>query len=402
MDHLTRDQLRTLASHKGTPCVSILMPTYHVEAELAQNPIRWKNMLREVRRELKEDGHREPEIEALLAPAQSLLDDEHFWLHMSEGLAGFLSPETTQFFRLPIDFEELVVTGSHFHLKPLFPLIATNNRFFVLALSQNNVRLFQGTHYSMNEVESTEIPKDIMDALLKYEEEERSLQHHSGGAPTGNANRRASVMHGQGRPGDDVHSRPKDLIWRYFHKIKDGVQETLRDERAPLVLAGVSYYLPIYRDVNTYGHLVEDQIIAGNPEHSSARQLHDKAWAIVEPMFSASQGQSIDRFQQQFNTDGGLASSDVKEIIPAAVYGRIDTLFVPIGKHLWGRYDADNNAVEIHDDHRAGDDDLLDLAAVHTYLNGGTVHALKPENMPADFGLAALFRFPADVHAEEV
>lgn len=36
--------------------------------------------------------------------------------------------------------------------------------------------------------------------------------------------------------------------------------------------------------------------------------------------------------------------------------------------------------------------DLLDFAAVHTFLNGGTVYAVNPPEMPDDGPVAALFR----------
>ena len=79
----------------------------------------------------------------------------------------------------------------------------------------------------------------------------------------------------------------------------------------------------------------------------------------------------------------------------------MDTLFVEIGAHSWGVYDQESNTLELHDDHDVGDEDLLDLAAVHTFMQGGTVHALKPQSMPADNGMAATFRYMADVAAEE-
>jgi len=44
---------------------------------------------------------------------------------------------------------------------------------------------------------------------------------------------------------------------------------------------------------------------------------------------------------------------------------------------------------------------LLNYAAVSAYLNGATVHALNPENMPGGRSIAATFRYRADVSAAE-
>ncbi len=399
MDLLTREDLQTLAERTASPCISLYMPTMRFEADQEQNPIRLKNLLRNVRGQLQDNGHDEDEVDELLAPARQLLGDSLFWRKMSDGMVLFLTPDAMEVYRLPINFEELAIAGSRLHLKPLFPLIASNNRFYVLALSQNQVQLYQGTHYGLSEIESKEMPESIADALLKFEEPNRQVQGHTshrngGGGPS-------IAPHGQAPQTDDASHRPKDRLKRFFDQIDEGVRRVLGDENAPLVLAGVKYYLPIYREANRYAHLVEGDIVGGNPEHLHPQELHQKAWAVVEPLFMERQQTSIDQFHHQYHHDGGLASGDLHAIVPASMFSQVDTLFTPVGRHCWGTYDPKANTVEIHDEQQPGDDDLLNVATLHTYLNGGTVHALRPDNMPIEAQLAATFRFAADVAATD-
>ena len=395
MNVLTRDLLETLAHTQDDVCLSLYMPTFHVESELSQNTIRLKNLLTKARQQLKEAGHTNGEATALLDPFAPYLNQPTGWGPVSEGLAAFATPATSYFFRVPLDVEELALVNNHFHLKPLFPLLATNNRYYVLALSQNRVQLFEGTHEALHAIESKEIPKSLVDAL-GYEEEERSLQSHIGASA---GNRQDAVFHGHGVQNDDKKSSPQSELRRFFQRIDEGVQEVLGNDKAPLILAGVEYYLPIYREANGYGHLITDQIIRGNPDHLSAKQLHESSWAIVEPLFQESQKEKKDQFHQLSQRDS-MASTDLQEILPAAIYSRVDTLFVPIGAHQWGQYNRDSNTVTLHEKQESGDEDLYDLAAVHTYLNGGSVQALQAENMPVENGLAATFRCPAQVEAE--
>ncbi len=397
MDLFTKEHLTELAQTRGTTCISVFMPTFHVESELAQNPIRLKNLVKRIRQELKDVGTREPEIDKMLEPVQNLFGQSDFWLHQSDGLAIFATPQSMRVFRLPLSLPELVTVGQRFHLKPLFPLIATNNRFYVLALSQHSVRLYQGTHHSLSEVESRDIPKDISEALPFEVVEGTTRLRVRQIAGRGNE----PSFHGHGGDAEDEKHEPNDHIKRFFHEVAQGLTETLKDETAPVVLAGVEYYLPLFREANTYAHLVEDAIVAGNPESVKPQQLHERAWEIVQPIFQAAQEKSIQTYRRLRSTDGRLASAELKEIIPAAVFSRVDTVFVPIGRHRWGYYDVDDNTVEIHDEKQTGDEDLLDLAAVHVFMHGGTVHALRPENMPDQHPLAAVFRYPADVLAEE-
>lgn len=405
MDLFTREDLETLAHTEGDVCISLFMPMYRVEAEQEQNGIRYKNLLRDTQGRLREQGRRPDEIEVIMKPAQDLLNRQNFWRHLSDGLAAFITPSSASFYRLPVAFEELVAIGPRFHLKPLFPLIAANNRFFVLALSQNQVALYQGTHEGLSEVKARELPKSLQEALFT-DDPERSVQSHTANRVSGNstamAGRQDMAFHGQGVQDEDQRRRPHDALLRFFHQVDEGVREALHDETAPLVLAGVEYYLPLYRKVNRYKHLIEDDMVTGNPDHIAQHELHEKAWAVVEPRFTEAQTQAIETFKQARARKDDLASEELREIVPAAVFGQVGTLFVPVYQHVWGKYDAEANTVEINGDRAADDIDLLNLAAVHTYLNGGEVHALRDETMPVSSPLAARFRYPADVQAEEV
>lgn len=402
MDLFNRDELKRLAGLQDDLCISLYMPTRRFRSDWSQNTTRFKNLLTDVRDQLREQEYRENEIDQILESARRLLDRPGFWRDLSDGLAVFITKEATESYRLPLSFDEVAIVEDRFHLKPLFPLIAANNRFYLLALSQNDVRLYQGTHQTISEVEAAEIPSNIVTAIQQYEEPpEQGLQSHAGGqASSPDGGRLDQVRHGQGSA-DDRSREPKNQIKRFFRKINDSVSDYIGDEEVPLVLAGVSEYLPLYKQVNSYPHLVEDKIVSGNPERLEVNELHRRAWDIVESVILELQQEEVDRFEQLYYQDGEMASDDFHEIIPACVYSRVDSLFVPVGQYRWGRYDPDTNTVSVHESKKPGDGDLLNYAAVQSYLNGASVHALRPENMPGGRSIAAIFRYKADVTAGE-
>jgi len=47
----------------------------------------------------------------------------------------------------------------------------------------------------------------------------------------------------------------------------------------------------------------------------------------------------------------------------------------------------------VHETEEPGDEDLLDVAAIQTVLNSGTVYAVKAEEVPGGGPAAALFRY---------
>jgi hypothetical protein len=399
MDLFNREELTRLVDLQDGTCISVYMPTHRFRSDWSQNTTRLKNLLRDARNQLRDQEVRETDIDQLLGDARRLLDRPGFWRELSEGLAVFITTEASEFYRLPLSFEEIAIVEDQFHLKPLFPLIAANDRYYLLALSQNDVRLYQGTDQAISEVEAAEIPADIVSAIQRYEEPpEQGVQMHTQGASqNGDADQR---HHGHGSS-EDQSREPKDQLKRFFREIDESVSGYIGGEDVPLVLAGVSEYLPLYQGVNSYSNLVEDDIVAGNPEHLDMKELHNEAWDIVESVLQDRQREEMDRFRETYHQNGGLASSNFHEILPACAYGRVDTLFVPVGQYRWGRFDPETNTVEVHDSQQPGDGDLLNYAAVSAYMNGARVHALQPANMPGGRSVAATFRYQADVAAEE-
>jgi hypothetical protein len=156
------------------------------------------------------------------------------------------------------------------------------------------------------------------------------------------------------------------------------------------VLAGVEYLFPLYKEANSYPHLVEEGI-PGNPEEQSLEELHAQAWPLVQPFFMQAQEKATAQYGQLAGT--GQATADVKEAVLAAHHGRVDVLFVAIGVQVWGSVDPSTGTVKVHQDPEPGDQDLLDLAAIQTILNGGTVYASEPEQVPEGAPLAAVFRY---------
>ena len=379
----TADDLKAITDAQEGNCVSIFMPTHRTAADIHKDTIRFKNLVRETQETLTNMGVRKVDAQNFTDPLQGLLGDRAFWEHQSDGLAAFLSARLFRYYRLPIGLEELVVVANRFHMKPLLPLVAGDIRFYVLAISQNQVRLLECSRYSVRELDPGPVPKSLAEAL-KHDDPERQLQFHTG-TSTGTG-KRPALFHGHGVGVDDT----KDNILRYFRQIDRGLCNLVQGKKAPLVLAGVDYLFPIYREASSYGNLFDDGI-AGNPEGMSAHELHHQAWRIVEPYFHENESEAVARYNEFQGTD--RVTNDLKEVIPAAYYGRVELLFVAVGVQQCGTFDPKNNRVDIREKPEPYDMDLLDFAAVQALTKGGAVFALPPEKVPDGGLLAALIRY---------
>jgi hypothetical protein len=382
MDIITIDRFRQLAEGGEGAHLSIYMPTHRAGPETRQGPIRLANLLRDAEERLRAGGMRTPDVRAMLQPARALLDDSGFWNQQSDGLALFLTPAGQQLYRLPASFAELVVVAERFHLKPILPLFAEDGLFYILALSQNQIRLLEGTLYTVGEVDLASLPQSLADAL-RYDQIEAHLQFRTGTSP--GVSGWSATYHGHS-PEDEE----KDRLLRWFHLVDDALPELLNSRQAPVVLAGVEYLHPIFREASSLSNLLDEEI-TGNPEELRPDQLHASALELLEPLLAQKRVDAQARYRQMAGT--GLASADLEQVVLAAHHGRVEVLFVEQDRQVWGACDLAAQQVTVHDAEEPGDEDLLDLAAVQSILNGGRVYVVAAEQMPADALAAAIYRY---------
>ena len=389
IDIVERSQLEFLAQTRPHPCVSIFLPTHRAGPEIRQDPIRLKNLIRQAESHLAGLGLRPTNIREILAPARDLVRRNAFWRWQGDGLALFLAGGFFQYFRLPLEFQELVAVSDRFEVSPLLPLFTAAGRFYLLALSRNRVALFGGTPYFLAEMGLAGVPRSL-DEALKYDVRDSQLQVHSGVrlrmAARGAAAKQGAVFTGQGVGVDDEESRTLEFV----HAVERGMRRSLRDQQAPLVLAGVEELLAVYRSANKYPRLLE-RGVPGNPDFLKEDELHKAAWDIVGPYFDEDCKRALVAYQ---NLKGsGRSSGDLHEILLAAYQGRIQSAFLAAGVHLWGDFDFEADIMQLHDEYQPGDEDLLNLIAIQTTLHQGTTYVLRPKDMPDGLQVAATLRY---------
>jgi len=381
IDLFVRNDLRLLMQYQDKWLVSIFMPTHSVTTRVQEDQIRFRNLVRKAENKLDELGVDKPDL--FLEPAYKLLDDRPFWRHQSDGLALFVAKGLFKPYRLPRRFDELVSVTNRFHVKPILPLLTGDGRFYLLALSRNQVRLFQCTKYSVSQVALEGVPTSL-DEALKYDEVEKQLQFHTRTA--GGPGRRPAMFHGHGVGTEET----KDRILRFFQEIDKGIQNLLSDDQIPMVIAAVDYLAPIFKQATSYPHILESNI-SGNPEEISPQDLHSKAVEIITPYFEQETKDQLATYVELLGTD--KTSSDVEKVVRAAFHGRVEVLFVPLGTPRWGNFIPASDKVRLLEAGAPGAIDLLDFAAAQTLLNRGAVYALPPDEIPYNSTIAAVFRY---------
>jgi hypothetical protein len=385
MQSISQNEIQSLLRKDGGFCVSIFLPTVRV-GDTQQNKIRLKNLLRTAEKRLEEHEVRGSEAAELLKPARNLLDDQTWWEHQDEGLAIFLAKDVFKAFRLPIAFHELVAVETRFHLKPLFSLFEGDGHFYILCLTKRDIRLLSCDRFRVQEVDLGDMPSTFEEVMGDLTRRASLFQTGSTKAPT-----RSPIFPGHGLMEDDY----KAEIQKFFQLVDNNLEHLAVDidREAPFVLAGVEYLLPLFKESTRLPNVMEEGL-TGNPEGISSEELHAKAWEIVEPWFLRDRRRASERFGELEGT--GRAASDIREILPAAHDGRVDSLFTARGVRIWGTYDPETREIQFQEEQEAqgnGSEDLIDRAAVQTFLHGGKVFAVEQQEVPQGYKAAAVFRY---------
>ena len=367
--------LARLADDRGWPRVSIFMPTSRGSQSMDANRILLKNQLKRAEAELRELDLRPSHIDAILGPTRGLLDEPLFWAGASDGLALFASIAGTRLFRLPLQLPEVVAVGNRFVIWPLLPLLTTSGHYYVLTLSHFDGHLFQASRFGIDEVPLERIKLDERTAIP----EARRPQAAFVGARTGRLH--SGV-------GGAVSPDRKTLTLERLRLVDEALRHALAGGRAPLVLAGVSYLRALYERVNHYPYLLSAGI-GGSPRDITLEQLRQRSWEIVEPVLRQPEALAANQYLRLRGT--GRTMTRPAEVYAAALEGRVETLFVSSDVSGWRPSNGGPAVVRLAE--AMTDGELVDLAALATLRNSGSVFAVPDRRMPEQTLAAAVLRF---------
>lgn len=387
MDTVNREDVLQLADARQTPAISLFMPTHRGGPDIREDPVRLKNLIGRVERELEAQGLAASRIQALLEPLRAKVEDMDFWRHQDAGLALFRHPDLFRWYRVPVPQQELAVVGERFHLTPLLPALH-DRRFYILALSQNQVRFLGADNRHVWPEALPNTPGSLAEAQRHTDYQLEGPRQRQNQRRVGSFSE--ATMHSHSA----TEIREKQEVQDFFRQVDKGVQRALNGRSEPLVLVAVDYEVSLYREVNSYPHLL-GEALTRNPDRAPEHELHREALAVVRPHFERDGAEARRRFAASLGT--GQGAHRLEEVVRAAHEGAVEALLVAEGEQRWGRFDPAGFTSEVHPERQPGDEDLLDRAATQTLRQQGAVHLLPPGDMPPEAEgspIAAVFRYP--------
>jgi len=384
MELLSKELIQELLTIDKEPCLSLYMPTHRSHPENLQDPIRFKNLLKQLEESLLQK-YSAGEVKIHLEPLEALVNDDSLWNYTSNGMAVFSAIGLFKVVNLPVSVDALAMVADSFHTKPLMQYLQSADRYHVLGLSLHDIRLFEGNRHSLTEIElPPDIPKTITNALGDELTDKHSTVASYGGAGAKNT----SMHHGHGGRNEETE---KDAE-KFFRVVANNIYERYSKPTAlPLILAALPEHNSLFQKVNK-NPLLLPECIAINPTSVLTETLAQMAWKIMEPEYKQKLDSFVSRFEQA--KANGKGSDDYKIVAVAAVEGRVDTLIIEADRIIPVRI---TNLVTGNTQKKnlinPKVDDLLDDIGELVLKMGGQVMVLPTGKMPSETGLAAIFRY---------
>jgi Bacterial archaeo-eukaryotic release factor family 3 len=381
-DGLRGETLRDLLRTEG-PCITVILPPYRPGEPGKPAAAILKTGLQEAASKLAARKIAKPLIEELLEPLHQLAHEEESLA--GSGLARAILRCRSVFRQVDLPVPPTPATacavGDCFWIRPLLKSLAVPEKIYVLDLTRKSVALLACGLQSATPVELPKGTPRTLDEAMNFDAPDHDLMNRSSAGPSTGAMRGVQFGTGRGREAQRAH------LHDFYNAVDRGVNEVLRSQQSPLVLAGVEEDVAAYRSVNLYPHLVEKSIPAGagEPLVSShiSRQARDAVLFDLERRAELRAGELRERFAP------ARFSTDLDAILRAAAEGRVSDLYLDENGQRTGNFQG-----KVFGGHANWqDEDLLNVAAVETLLSGGAVYPLPSHAMPRGAVAAAMFRY---------
>ena len=270
----TEAEIETLQAFQKPHCLSIYAP--YIAPISANNPnrIQLKNLLKEARQLLLAEKLSARQIATMLESVEKLIDGDEFRINHGHSLALFIHQDFFVYYRLPAEeTAPSVRIDNGFNVQPIIELVSTNPAYYVLLLNHNNVQLLKGDRYHIEPFQLPGLPIN-MEQELNIDQQPNEIQTHTVAAAS--RGKGSEGFHGQ----YEETQVDKEMLTQFFRRIDHKLHGALKDTTTPLIIAGVEYLLPLYRQVSTYPYLLLDEI-KGSLEHASLDEVREQASQLI-------------------------------------------------------------------------------------------------------------------------
>lgn len=370
-----------MISDDGGAHISLYQPTHRCFPENKQDPIEYRNLLREIVNTLKQNNEQSI-IDSIMEPFYELEKDKDFWNNTLDGIAVLATKNKCIVYNLHGQVKKYAGVNNSFYIKPLIQAFQCVESYQLLELSRNDFSLSQGNRYGFSKIEiDPDIPRSL-EAVLGNQQTEPSLTQGSFGG-TG----RTAVYHGRGDKKDEDE---KDTE-KYFRYVDRYVYDNYsKASKLPLILVSLKEYHTEFKNLSNNPYLIEESIDCSY-DTVETEQLQNKVLEVIEA-FNLKKTEMIIEAYKKAEAES-MGSCDLVQVAKAAYESRIETVLIEENRIVPGTIDSNTGKIEFCDIDKPDCDDILDSLAESVLKKRGSVVIVSKDKMPSSSGVAAIYRY---------
>lgn len=360
-----------------SPVISIYVDTNIKKPDRLENPIRFKNLVKEVQASLKDKEFKG--FKDLFSLFKEMEEDALFWEGAAESMAILGDEEACIVYKLPVNVKSLAIVSDSYYIKPILRSFQSYGHYHVLVLNRDNFGLYEADRYGIHA-----IPVDEKDATMEgVLGTEKTAPHLSVASIGGDQ----SMYHGHGGAKDE---RKVDQEKFFRHVDTFILEQYSRIYKIPLILVGLDEHQGEFRKLSKNNALIGEGIKIDG-DSLDKKSLHEKVQEVMKELFKKELKGRMAIFAEAHAKD--LGSDDLVQIGRAIAEGKVATLYLEEDTVHPGLFDANLGTVSQGEIENPRVGDVYDDMAEVVLSRGGEVLILEKADMPTERDIAAVYRY---------
>lgn len=376
LESLELERIREIIRSSG-PCVTLLLPAYRAGEQSKPIAAIIRSDLQKAARQLVQRHVPESIKKNLLEPLEQLAEESSEGCHW--GRVIFRSPDTFRQFAVTQPIKPSIQVGGCFEITPILSELHTPPEFFLLRLSKKNVEVFRCAGLHATRVKLPGGVPETLEEALGFKAPDHDLENRAAAGSSVGAMHAIRFGTGSGREMQGAY------LADFYKAVDRGIHELLGTHDAPMVLAGVDEDTVLYRSSSSYPNLLARNVHAStgaSVDHDMLLEAHsivrsDCDERAIHALLGSKERLAPARY-----------STSVNDILRSAAEGRVASLYIDEVARKFGAFDSVRGG-----SWKWNEEDLLNIAAVETLLQGGQAFRLPAGSIPDGAMVAAILRF---------
>jgi hypothetical protein len=316
-----------LRNNKTIPCISIIVPTHRTSPERTVDPLEIKKAVENAKKLLGAkyggNGVDTSKVLGLLDELTMNID----YLHNSEGIGLFVSPSISQIVKFPFPVKERIIIGDSFEIRDVLYLENSMRSFYVLSITEKDLRLFRGNGEVLQEIHDKNFPVHIVE---EYEYARPNIAN-SYGFGLKNTEKDKSIVE-------------EERLIAEMKKADKKLGEYLKEDK-PLLINGVTKELGYFMKISTHKKNIKGKVL-GNYSYADSSELGKLAYEEIKSFLDAEENKTLERLSEAVGRK--LAASGIEEVWKAANEGKGLLLLVEKDCVAPGFLSSDHSTLHTH------------------------------------------------------